>query len=120
MNKYFRKKLDILCTSLSGDLSTENSDKIIYSTDASEYRSVPVAVSRPKNKEDIKKLISFAPENGTHLIPRAAGTSLAGQVVGDGVIVDIGKYMREALKVSADYSIREVCNKDSRDTLYWF
>ena len=66
---------------------------LIYSTDASAYREKPLAVARPKNAEDIKKIVRFAFENKIPLIPRTAGTSLAGQVVGNGLIVDVSRYM---------------------------
>jgi FAD/FMN-containing dehydrogenase/Fe-S oxidoreductase len=52
---------------------------------------MPQAVAVPKSVEDLKKLILFARENQTSLIPRTAGTSLAGQVVGKGIVVDVSK-----------------------------
>ncbi|MEN8153432.1 MAG: FAD-linked oxidase C-terminal domain-containing protein [Acidobacteriota bacterium] len=93
-------KLKILAAELDGGLQFSPSIRLMYATDASEYRSVPIAVSWPKNKEDIKKLVSFALDNRIELIPRAAGTSLAGQVVGSGIVVDIGKYMNRILEIN--------------------
>lgn len=81
--------------SLEGDVFTDQVQKVIYATDASSYREMPAAVTRPKNKEDIRKIIQFAKENNTSVIPRAGGTSLAGQVVGAGIIVDISKYLNK-------------------------
>lgn len=63
--------------------------KIAYSTDASTYREVPQGVAYPETVDDIKSLIKEAKQRKTHLIPRAAGTSIAGQVVGKGIVVDI-------------------------------
>lgn len=63
--------------------------KIAYSTDASTYREVPQGVAYPETVDDIKSLIKEAKQRKTHLIPRAAGTSIAGQVVGNGIVVDI-------------------------------
>ena len=57
-----------LKTQLDGDLFTDNVQRVLYSTDASQYREIPLAVTRPKNKEDIKKIIAFARENGTSVI----------------------------------------------------
>jgi len=79
--------------SLDGDVFTDQVQKVIYATDASSYRELPAAVTRPKNKEDIRKIIGFARQTGTSVIPRAGGTSLAGQVVGPGIVVDISKYL---------------------------
>lgn len=84
-----------LKNSLDGDVFTDQVQKIIYATDASSYREIPQAVTRPKNKEDIRKIINFARQNGSSVIPRAGGTSLAGQVVGPGIVVDISKYLNK-------------------------
>lgn len=81
--------------SLEGDVFTDQVQKVLYATDASSYREIPQAVTRPKNKEDIRKIIAFARETGSSVIPRAGGTSLAGQVVGPGIVVDISKYMNK-------------------------
>ena len=82
---------------LSGELLFDNLSKSIYATDASVYRMLPMAVAYPKHKEDIKKLISFAKSNNTTLIPRTAGTSLAGQCVGTGIVVDVSKYFTKII-----------------------
>jgi FAD/FMN-containing dehydrogenase/Fe-S oxidoreductase len=84
--------------SIKGDIYTDISQRIIYATDGSAYREIPAAVVRPRNKDDIKKIIQFARENGTSVIPRGAGTSLAGQVVGPGIVIDISKYMNSIVE----------------------
>ncbi|SHF24660.1 FAD/FMN-containing dehydrogenase [Mariniphaga anaerophila] len=89
-----------LKSQLEGDLFTDNVQRVLYSTDASQYKELPLAVTRPKNKEDIQKIIAFARENGTSVIPRGAGTSLAGQVVGPGIVVDMSKYMNRILELN--------------------
>ena len=71
---------------------TDSLHKIAYSTDASTYREVPYGVAYPETVADIKALIAEAKRLNTHLIPRAAGTSIAGQVVGSGIVVDIKKW----------------------------
>ncbi|WP_299550952.1 FAD-binding and (Fe-S)-binding domain-containing protein [Seonamhaeicola sp.] len=92
------RKLARLSTQLKGDLFFDDLHKSIYATDASVYRKIPLAVAFPKDKEDIKKLIAFAHDNETTLIPRTAGTSLAGQCVGDGMVVDVSKYFTNILE----------------------
>lgn len=87
---------------LSGDLFTDEYHRILYATDASSYRELPLAVTRPKTKDDIKKIISFAHEKGTSIIPRGAGTSLAGQVVGPGIVVDVSKYLNSIVEFNPD------------------
>ncbi len=76
--------------------------KTIYATDASVYQEKPLAVALPKDENDIKKIIDFANKYQLTLIPRAAGTSLAGQVVGSGIVVDISKYMNRILEVNIE------------------
>ena len=91
----------LLQDSLEGELLTDQTTRRLYATDASAYRQIPMAVVFPKTGEDIGRLIRFAVENKTSLIPRAAGTSLAGQVVGGGIVVDISKYFGRIIEVNA-------------------
>lgn len=113
---------------LSGELFTNESVKRIYATDASAYREVPLAVAIPKTEEDIQKLIHFANENKTSLIPRTAGTSLAGQVVGDGIVVDVSKYFNQILEVNTaeEYAwvqpgvVRDELNRELAQHGYFF
>lgn len=76
---------------LEGDLYFDTASRLMYATDASAYREVPLAVARPKTINDIRILIRYAGQHNMPLIPRTAGTSLAGQVVGSGMIVDVSK-----------------------------
>ena len=69
----------------------------LYATDASVYKIYPEGVCFPENKEDIIELIHFARENKVPLIPRAGGTSLAGQVVGEGLVVDVSKHFNQII-----------------------
>jgi FAD/FMN-containing dehydrogenase len=89
-----------LAKSLQGDVYDDYTTRALYSTDASAYREMPYAVARPKSAEDIKRLIAFAREHRISLIPRTAGTSLAGQVVGNGMVVDVSRYMTEILELN--------------------
>ncbi|HTZ16892.1 MAG TPA: FAD-linked oxidase C-terminal domain-containing protein [Dissulfurispiraceae bacterium] len=95
-------KLDELKNSLEGDLYTDEATRILYSTDASVYREIPLAVARPMNAADLKKLVLFARAEKVSLIPRTAGTSLAGQCVGSGIVVDISKYMTQIIEVNPE------------------
>ena len=90
-------KLEQLAGNLKGELFFDKLLKSIYATDGSVYRKLPTAVCYPKDDQDIIKLIQFAKIEKITLIPRAAGTSLGGQVVGDGIIVDISKYFTNIL-----------------------
>ncbi|QKJ32647.1 FAD-binding protein [Mucilaginibacter mali] len=82
------------------DSALHQTQLLAYSTDASVYQEKPLAVALPKNSEDVKVLINFAQQHQLTLIPRAAGTSLAGQVVGNGIVVDISKYFNRVIEVN--------------------
>ena len=84
---------------LEGDILTDNLSKTLYATDASVYRKIPEAVAFPKTVEDIQKLVIFASDNNIGLIPRTAGTSLAGQCVGDGIVVDVSKHFTKIVNL---------------------
>lgn len=84
--------LQYLADSLDGDLYADDLMKRLYAVDASVYRQLPFAVAYPKSDQDIKQLIAFCHRKKTTLIPRAAGTSLAGQCVGNGIVVDVSRY----------------------------
>ena len=98
---------EALSSGFNGELFFDNSaaheaQKLVYSTDASVYQEKPLAVAVPKTEADIKALIAFANQHQLTLIPRAAGTSLAGQVVGNGLIVDISKYLNKILEINQE------------------
>ncbi|WP_296385603.1 FAD-binding and (Fe-S)-binding domain-containing protein [Winogradskyella sp.] len=95
-----KKVLEQLKGKLQGELYYDDLMRKLYATDASVYRKLPLAVALPKSKEDIKLLIHFAKTNNTSLIPRTAGTSLAGQCVGNGIVVDVSKYFTRILDVN--------------------
>ncbi len=90
-----------LAGELQGTLHLDTVMRTLYATDASVYREIPQAVALPKTENDICKLVRFASEHGTSLIPRTAGTSLAGQVVGGGIIVDVSHHFTRILEIDA-------------------
>ena len=92
---------------LSGELffnsTTQHQTQLMaYATDASVYQEKPLAVALPKNVADLQCLVNFAQQHQLTLIPRAAGTSLAGQVVGHGIVVDISKYFNAILAINVE------------------
>ena len=91
-----------LKSKLKGDLFTDNLQRIMYATDGSAYREIPVAVTRPASAGDVREIIAFAGENGGSVIPRGAGTSLAGQVVGPGIVVDVSKYLTGIIELNRE------------------
>lgn len=102
MNLSAFDQLSRLKEKFEGDILLDELSKVIYATDASVYREKPKAVVLPKSKNDIKLIIDFTVKFDLSIIPRAAGTSLAGQVVGDGIVVDISKYMNRIIEINKE------------------
>lgn len=93
-----------LAESIQGTLHTDQVMRTLYATDASAYREMPMAVVIPETVEDIQKIILFAHQHQIPLIPRTAGTSLAGQVVGAGLVVEVSKYFDRILEINKEES----------------
>ena len=94
--------LKVLQRSFAGEILVDDLTRALYSTDASAYQETPLAVAFPKNEADIVALVKLASELGVGLIPRTAGTSLAGQVVGSGIVVDVSRHFTRILEINAD------------------
>ena len=98
--------LKTLHKSLTGEVLFDKLHQTLYATDASVYRKIPLAVAFPKDTKDLKILIEFATKNKITLIPRTAGTSLAGQCVGDGIVVDVSKHFTNI--ISFDETLKTI------------
>ena len=83
-------------------LYTDSLHRIAYSTDASAYQEIPCAVAYPETHQDIIDLIETARARHTCLIPRAGGTSIAGQVVGSGIVVDVSRHFNRILEINPE------------------
>ena len=88
---------DYIKNKLEGTIETDRLHQQLYATDASVYKKYPIAVCFPKSKLDIKRIVDFAKTNRLSLIPRSGGTSLAGQCVGEGIVVDVSKHMNKII-----------------------
>lgn len=97
-----KPQLEQLAQQLEGELHFDTVMRTLYATDASAYREMPLAVAIPKSIADLKTLIAFARTHKTSLIPRTAGTSLAGQVVGNGIVVDVSRTFTSILEVNVE------------------
>jgi FAD/FMN-containing dehydrogenase/Fe-S oxidoreductase len=98
---------EVLGLSFKGSLyykndAVDHAQLMAYSTDASVYQEKPLAVAIPRDTDDIRLLIEFATMHSVTLIPRAAGTSLAGQVVGNGIVVDISIHFNQIKEINVE------------------
>ncbi len=87
----------------NGEFRADLTTRKLYSTDASPYQQIPAAVAFPVNENDIRLLIELANRSATGLIPRTAGTSLAGQVVGPGIVVDVSRHFTAIGQIDTDH-----------------
>lgn len=71
-----------------------------YSTSACWYKIKPIAVVHPQHTEDVQQVVRFCHENEIALIPRGAGTGLAGQAIGLGIIVDFMPHMNKPVSIN--------------------
>ena len=97
-----KKQLQDFKKIFNGEFFHDSLHTSLYATDASVYRKMPLAVAYPKNERGIKQLVAFAEINGTSLIPRTAGTSLAGQCVGNGIVVDVSKHFTKIVSLDIE------------------
>lgn len=98
--EFIVRKLNKFKAYFDGDIFTDEKMRILYSTDASLYRKLPLAVVYPKTNNDLKNIVLFCKNNTISLIPRTAGTSLGGQCVGEGIVVDVSRYMNKILEIN--------------------
>src|SRR5215831_6094282 len=85
---------------VQGEVRFDRASRLMYSTDASIYEIEPIGVVIPRTHEDVFATMETAREFKVPVLPRGAGTSLAGQTVGDAVVIDMSKYLNRVLEVN--------------------
>ena len=89
-----------LANTLAGEVRFDLYSKALYSTDASLYQIQPIGVVIPKDSQDVIKTVQIAAERNVPILPRGGGTSLAGQSVGEAIVLDMSQYMNQLLEVN--------------------
>ena len=87
---------------IEGDVYTDTLSRMLYATDASPYQELPAAIARPRHSRDCIELLKIAARHKLPIIPRAAGTSLSGQCVGKGLVVDFTRYMNRVINIDPE------------------
>lgn len=85
-----------------GEVRFDRASRLMYSTDASIYEIEPIGVVLPRTHEDVFATMEIARDFKVPVLPRGAGTSLAGQTVGDAVVIDMSKYLNRVLEVNTE------------------
>ena len=92
----------VLRDEIEGEVRFDAYSKVLYSTDASLYQMEPIGVVIPRHKEDVTRTIQIAYDRDLPILPRGGGTSLAGQTVGQAIVIDMSKYMNEIIEVNVE------------------
>jgi FAD/FMN-containing dehydrogenase/Fe-S oxidoreductase len=85
---------------IQGDVLSDTFSLGMYATDASFYQITPLVVVLPRDEDDVKKAVAIAQSHKVKILPRGGGTSLAGQTVGEAMVLDFSKYMNRILEVN--------------------
>jgi FAD/FMN-containing dehydrogenase/Fe-S oxidoreductase len=94
--------LDDLKGIVRGELLFDDLSRTLYSTDASLFEVRPAGIVVPRDEEDLRALVRYAFENAIPLTARGAGTGVAGESLGAGLVVDLSKHFRDVLEIGAD------------------
>jgi FAD/FMN-containing dehydrogenase/Fe-S oxidoreductase len=114
--------------SIRGKLHTDSLSRKLYATDASIYRELPLGVVYPFDESDLVTLVKLCKAHNIPLIPRTAGTSLAGQCVGNGLVVDVSRHMTRIIHFDAITGrirvqpgiVRDELNNWLKSSGWWF
>src|SRR4051794_3755951 len=87
---------------VKGELQFDDLSRALYSTDASLFAVMPAGVVVPRDEEDVQALVRYAGEQQVPLIARGAGTGVAGESLGTGLVVDLSQHFRTISEVGAD------------------
>ena len=93
-----------LAPRVTGELRTDTYSRLLYSTDASIYQVLPHAVFIPRTAEDVQAAVTLAAERAIPIVPRTAGSSLAGQAIGEALIIDFSRHLDAVLELNPEES----------------
>src|SRR5437868_10582222 len=87
---------------VQGEVRFDRASRLMYSTDASIYEIEPIGVVIPRTHEDVFATMEVARNFKVPVLPRGGGTSLAGQTVGEAVVIDMSKHLNKVLEVNTE------------------
>ncbi|MFB8442349.1 FAD-binding and (Fe-S)-binding domain-containing protein [Streptomyces niveus] len=90
-----------LARDLDGEVQFDDYTRQLFARDASMYAITPLGVVFPRNADDVAAAVAAAAAHQVSVVPRGAGTSLAGQTVGPGLVLDLSRYMNNIVELDA-------------------
>ena len=91
---------------VKGEVRFDRGSRALYATDGSNYRQIPIGLVVPRDDDDVIATVAACRKFGAPVLPRGAGTSLAGQCCNVAVVLDFTKYMNQILEIDPDGAIR--------------
>jgi len=85
-----------------GDIRFDTASRILYSTDASIYQIEPLGVALPKTQEDLHAVVELAAKYLIPILPRGAGSSIAGQAIGNALILDMSRWLDSLIEINPE------------------
>ncbi|TYP94010.1 FAD/FMN-containing dehydrogenase [Fodinibius salinus] len=104
-------------TDVSPKIHTDDQTRRLYANDASSYEELPKGVAFPSSTQDIVAIVKQAQKEGESITPRGAGTSLAGQTTGEGIVIDVGRHMNSIQQINSEQQWAQVQPGVIRDSL---
>jgi FAD/FMN-containing dehydrogenase/Fe-S oxidoreductase len=93
---------------VSGEVRFDNGSRALYSTDASNYRQVPIGIVVPRDADDVMAAVAVCREQAAPVLCRGGGTSLAGQCCNRAVVLDFSRYMAGILEIDPERRLARV------------
>src|SRR6266481_9917473 len=93
---------------VSGEVRFDPYSRHLFSRDASMYAIEPIGVVFPRDADDVAAVVSTAGEFGVPVLPRGAGTSLAGQTVGRAIVMDLSRHMSSIIEIDVEQRLARV------------
>jgi FAD/FMN-containing dehydrogenase/Fe-S oxidoreductase len=111
----WQEAIKLLSQEIEGECYADKKTRMLYATDASIYQILPELVIVPKSNHDLESVLRFCRKYSLSIVPRGSATSLAGQTVGKGVVLDFTKYMNNILDYVPEKKLIKVQPGVTRD-----
>lgn len=102
MDELIQEIVAKLQSTIAGEVKTDDVTRVLYSTDASIHKIKPLGVVFPRNTDELISIVNVCNQYNIALIPRGSGSSLAGQAIGSGLIIDCSRYINKLVRINRE------------------